>query len=236
MKIIAHRCGTDKFPEQTIQAARFSLLNGVDFVEVDIRFTSDNEPVVIHDSTPEKLYGVSTPVCEMTKTEFLSLRRIADKAFCSHAFADYLDCGIDRMLFHCKEGGERLNTVLDMCREKGILDKVVFGLQSVDDVRLVKAYGNIKVLAFMPKADMISVFAGAGADYIRLWEKWCSEENIEKVKATGKKLWIMSDSPTVGEVTEGCYEFYQKCGADGVLVNNVVPALEYYRYKRRKRL
>lgn len=236
MKIIAHRCGTDKFQEQTIQGARFSLEQGVDFVEVDIRFTADSIPVVIHDSTPEKLYGVSTSVCELTKTEFLSLRRIADKSVCGHSFEDYLDCGIDRMLFHCKEGGKRLNTVLDMCREKGILDKVVFGLQSVDDVRLVKAYGNVKVLAFMPKADMIFDFADAGADYIRLWEKWCSEENLEKVKETGKKLWIMSDSPTVGEVTEGCYEFYQKCGADGILVNNVVPALEYYRYKRRKRV
>lgn len=228
MKIIAHRCGTDKFPEQTIQAARFSLLNGVDFVEVDIRFTSDNKPVVIHDATPEKLYGVNTPVCEMTETEFLALRRTADRAVCGHAFADYLDCGIDRMLFHCKEGGERLNMILDMCRDYGILDKVVFGVQSTDDVRLVKAYGDIKVLAFMPKEYMIEDFAEAGADYIRLWQGWCSDENIAKVKAADKKLWIMSKSPSVGEVTDGCYEFYEKCGADGVLVNNILPAIDFY--------
>ena len=229
MKIIAHRCGTDKFREQTISAARFSLENGVDYVEVDIRFTSDGKPVVIHDPTPESLYGVGTPVCEMTETEFLSLRRKADRAVCGHAFKDYLDCGIDRMLFHCKEGGERLNLIMKMCDDYGILDKVVFGVQSVEDVRIVKAYGDVKVLAFMPKNFIISEYAEAGADFIRLWEGWCNEENISAVKASGKKLWIMSNNPTVGEVTDGCYEFYEKCGADGILVNNILPALEYYR-------
>ncbi len=229
MKIIAHRCGTDKFPEQTIQAARFSLANGVDFVEVDIRFTADNIPVVIHDATPEKLYGISTPVCEMTEKDFLALRRTADKSVCGHSFMNYLECGIDRMLFHCKEGGERLNTVLDLCSRYGILDKVVFGVQSPDDVKLVKKYGNIGVLAFMPKANMIEAFAEAGTDYIRLWEGWCSSENIEKIKSADKKLWIMSNSPSVGEVTDGCFEFYEKCGADGILVNNILPAIEYYK-------
>ena len=48
MLIIAHRCGTDRYPEQTIAAARHSLQCGADFVEVDIRFTADHKPVVIH--------------------------------------------------------------------------------------------------------------------------------------------------------------------------------------------
>ena len=133
------------------------------------------------------------------------------------------------MLFHCKEGGERLNTVLDLCRQYGILNKVVFGVQSVEDVRIVKTYGDVRVLAFLPKGLAIEEFAEAGADFIRLWEGNCNEENIARVKATGKKLWIMSKNPTVGEVVDGCYEFYEKCGADGVLVNRILPALEYYR-------
>lgn len=228
MKIIAHRCGTDKFPEQTIHAARFSLENNVDYVEVDIRFTSDGKPVVIHDETPENLYGIATPVCEMTETEFLALRRKDDRAYCGHSFPDYLNCGIDRMLFHCKEGGERLNTVLDLCRQYGILNKVVFGVQSVEDVKIVKAYGDVKVLAFMHRPYEIESFAEAGADYLRLWEGNCTEEYLTRVKNTGKKLWIMSKNPTVGEVSEGCYEFYESCGADGILVNNILPAIDYY--------
>ncbi|MBP9989309.1 MAG: hypothetical protein KBT46_07400 [Ruminococcus sp.] len=228
MKIIAHRCGTDKHQEQTISAARFSLENGVDYVEVDIRFTRDGKPVVIHDSTPEKLYGIKTPVSELDEKDFLSLRRACDKSVCGHSFKDYLECGIDRMLFHCKEGGEKLNIILDLCNKYDILDKVVFGVQSVEDVKLVKSFGDVKVLAFMPSATMISDFSDAGADYIRLWERWCNADNISKVKSTGKKLWIMSDSPVVGEISDGCYDFYKQCGADGILVNKILPAIDFY--------
>lgn len=230
MKILAHRCGTDAFPQQTIHGARYSLLNGADMVEVDIRFTSDNIPVVIHDATPLSLYGIETPVCEMTAQEFLSLRRTDDPAFCGHSFKDYLECGIKEMLFHIKEGGERLNTVLDMCREYGILNDVVFGVTTVEDVRIVKSYdSSVKVLGFMPSAECTADFAEAGADYIRLWQKWLSEENIEAVRKSGKKLWIMAKSTDVGEVVDGDYQLYESTGADGVLINQVVPAVSYYK-------
>lgn len=229
MIIIAHRCGTDRFPDQTVAAAKFSLQNSADYVEVDIRFTSDGVPVVIHDRTPESLYGVDTPVAEMTEKDFLALRRKSDPSVCGHSFSHYLSCGIDRMLFHCKEGGERLYTVLDLCREYGLLDKVVFGVQKTEDVRIVKEYGaDIKVLAFMPDVKDIGAFAAAGADNIRLWEQWCTPENIAAVKNTGKKLWIMANSPEVGEVTGGSYRFYENCNADGVLVNEILPAISYY--------
>lgn len=230
MKIIAHRCGTDAFPQQTIHGARYSLENGVDLVEVDIRFTIDNVPVVIHDPTPKSLYGTDTPVCEMTAREFLALRRTEDPAFCGHSFKDYLECGIENMLFHIKESGERLNTVLDMCREYNILDKVVFGVTKLEDVNIVKAYGaDIKILGFIRNPDCIADFAKAGADYIRLWQGWLTKENIEAVHQTGKKLWIMSDSGDVGEVVDGDYALYESTGADGVLVNNIVPAIAYYK-------
>ena len=232
MQIIAHRCGTDRYHEQTISAARHSLACGVDFVEVDIRFTKDHKPVVIHDPTPESLYGISTPVCELTETEFLALRRVKDPSVCGHSFRHYLDCGIDRMLFHCKEGGQQLCEIVDLCREYGIVDKVVFGPQYAEDVRILKAYEpTVAVLAFMWSPDNTEEMAEAGADYIRLWDQWASPENIARVKATGKKLWIMSNRPTVGEIDDKprAYADYTAWGADGVLVNEIEPAVAYYR-------
>ena len=232
MQIIAHRCGTDRYPEQTIAAARHSLAQGVDFVEVDIRFTKDHKPVVIHDPTPEGLYGVTTPVCELTETEFLALRRLADPSVCGHSFRHYLECGIDRMLFHCKEGGQQLCEIVDLCREYGILDKVVFGPQLAEDVKILKDYApEVQVLAFMWSVDDTEAMAQAGADYIRLWDEWATPEAIARVRATGKKLWIMSNRPTVGEIDDKpkAYADYAAWGADGVLVNEIEPALAYYR-------
>lgn len=231
MKIIAHRCGTDIYEEQTIAAARHSLSLGADMVEVDIRFTSDNVPVVIHDPTTDHLYGTSAKVEEITAAEFLALRRTADSSVCGHTFAHYLQCGIRPMLFHNKVGGQRLNIVLDMCRDAGILDQVTFGVVDPEDARIVKKYGDIAVLAFIKSQDQINEFAAAGVDYIRLWQEWCTEENIAAVKATGKKLWIMSRyMGQVGEVSgEPCYRFYESTGADGVLVNVIEPAIRYFK-------
>lgn len=230
MKIIAHRCGTDVFPQQTIHGALYSLANGTDLAEVDIRFTSDNIPVVIHDATPLSLYGVETPVSEMTAEHFLSLRRSENAAFCGHKFEDYLKCGVKKMLFHIKEGGTRLGMILDMCREYGILGEVVFGVTSVEDVRIVKEYdASVKVLGFMPKPENTFEFSQAGAEYIRLWQKWLNEENIAAVRECGKELWIMANNGEVGESDKEDYALFESAGADGILVNNVIPAIDYFK-------
>lgn len=231
MKIIAHRCGTDIYPEQSLDAGKYSLSLGTDLIEVDIRFTKDGKPVVIHDATPEKLYNSSVRVSEMTENEFLAMRRILYPEKGPNTFSDFLEAGISDMLFHIKEGGDKLHEIIALCKEYSILDSVVFGVQCPEDVRLVKEYGDVQVLGFMRDDKRISEYAEAGADYIRLWEQWCSEKKVSEVLETGKKLWIMSNSPTVGEVTEGCYEFYEKCNADGVLVNRIVPAIGYYKKK-----
>lgn len=232
MQIIAHRCGTDRYPEQTIAAARHSLALGVDYVEVDIRFTRDDKPVVIHDPTPESLYGVSTPVCELTETQFLALRRCSDPSVCGHSFPQFLECGIDKMLFHCKEGGQKLCRIVDLCKDYGILDKVVFGPQDSEDVRILKSYEDrVQVLAFMRLPDDAAVMADAGADIIRLWDPWVTQERIDQVHSLGRKLWIMSKRPTVGEIDDlpRAYADYAAWGADGILVNRVEPAMAWYK-------
>lgn len=230
MKIIAHRSGTDRYPEQTILSARHSLAAGADLIEIDIRFSSDGVPVIQHDGIAERLFGTPEEIGKLTAREFLALRRKEDPAFCSHLFTDYTDCGIRKILFHVKVGGEMLPKLLDLCEERGLLKEVVFGVHSVGDVKTVKSRGeDLRVLAFMPSADQIGEFAAAGADFIRLWEKWCTEENLAAVRSTGKKLWIMTDTPTVGETEESRYALYEKWGADGILVNQVLPAVKYYR-------
>ena len=47
MKIIAHRCGTDKFPKLTIDSAKHSLKYGAYLVEMDVHFTSDKYVTIL---------------------------------------------------------------------------------------------------------------------------------------------------------------------------------------------
>ena len=223
MKIIAHRCGTDKFPELTVDSAKYSLKNGAYLVEMDVHFTSDGVPVISHDADCMFLFGDKREIKNMTSDEFLSLGYRDESGYKASTLESFIKAGIKDILFHIKVGGERLIDVLNLCRKYKIENDVVFGVGSLNDVKIVKDFNkDIKVLAFMYDFEKIQEFADFGADFIRLWEHWLSDENIESVLKTGKKLWIMSGNyETVGYTDFDNIEKWEKIGAEAVLVNNV---------------
>ncbi len=221
MKIIAHRCGTDRFPELTIAAARYSLELGADYIELDIRVTADGAFVVCHDGSARRLFGVDKKIKDIALNEFLSYRHIKDAAFPSHTMEHFLAAGIKKNLYHIKDCGRSLTDIIDLSESYDFEQEAVFGLQSVRDIEILNCYRpSIKALAFMPDPEHIEDFAKAGADYIRLWENWLTAENADIVKKTGKKLWVMSGSFIAPGYTD--YEnirLWEEMGADAVLVN-----------------
>lgn len=223
MKIIAHRCGTDKFPELTVDSARHSIAAGAYLVEMDTHFTSDGVVVISHDFDCKFLFGDDRKIKDMTSEEFLSLKYKENASYSASGLEAFLKAGIKNILFHVKVGGERLNIILELCRKYGIENDVVFGVESIDDVKRVKSFNsNIRVLAFMYNFDKIPEYADCGADFIRLWEHWLTDENVKRVLDTGKKLWIMSgDYETVGFTDKANIPVWEKMGVDAVLVNNV---------------
>ena len=58
----AHRGDSSRWRENTLVAIKSAIASGAQIVEIDVRITKDNEVVVIHDSTIERLWGVSAPV------------------------------------------------------------------------------------------------------------------------------------------------------------------------------
>ncbi len=67
--IMAHRGDPGKAPENTIQSLKAALAGGVDFLESDVRTTSDNELVLFHDDDMERTTGESGSVGERTLEE-----------------------------------------------------------------------------------------------------------------------------------------------------------------------
>ena len=56
--IVAHRGASSTHPENTIAAFEAAIALGAPFVEFDVRRTSDDVPVVIHDPTTDRTAGV----------------------------------------------------------------------------------------------------------------------------------------------------------------------------------
>ncbi|HZJ77856.1 MAG TPA: glycerophosphodiester phosphodiesterase family protein [Clostridia bacterium] len=94
MYIIAHRCGTDRFPELTVESALNSLKVGASFVEMDLRFTKDGHPVINHDKNAQALFGCDKNISEMDLNEFLSLRHKTSTGFSAHTLEDFFKAGV----------------------------------------------------------------------------------------------------------------------------------------------
>jgi len=70
-KIISHRGEHDNKVvfENTLPAFDIARTNGVWGIECDIRWTADKVPVICHDSTAQRVFGISTAVNAVTFTD-----------------------------------------------------------------------------------------------------------------------------------------------------------------------
>lgn len=219
MTIIAHRSGPAVFPEQTIASAKLALEQGADLVEIDTRFTMDGAIAVCHDCNAERVFGVKKEIDEMTAEEYHALRHKNAPDYNAHLLTDYLEAGISPLLIHVKEGGERLPELLQAL--SGWDGQFTLGLSTAADIAFVKAYDrNIPVLAFMGKPEQMTACAEAGADYIRLWERWTTPEQVEAIHALGKQCWVMTGHGDGVGVPEDLPRLLN-LPLDGILINDI---------------
>ncbi|XP_029945017.1 glycerophosphodiester phosphodiesterase 1-like [Salarias fasciatus] len=71
--VVAHRGGGHDAPENTVAAIREASRNGATGVELDLSFSSDGVPVLMHDETVDRTTNGSGPV---SKLQFVQLRRL----------------------------------------------------------------------------------------------------------------------------------------------------------------
>ncbi|WP_148253868.1 glycerophosphodiester phosphodiesterase family protein [Aidingimonas lacisalsi] len=64
--VTAHRGSSMAAPENTLAAIEQAIVDGADFIEIDVRLTSDGEVVLFHDSNLQRLAGSSMVVSETT--------------------------------------------------------------------------------------------------------------------------------------------------------------------------
>jgi len=88
--IAAHRMAVPFAPENTLSALRAAILLGVDIVETDIRLTSDDEVVLLHDSEVDRTYEGTGLIRAMTLSEAQALAATVPRGVSG-------DFGCDRM-------------------------------------------------------------------------------------------------------------------------------------------
>ncbi len=71
--VIAHRGGSARAPENTLEAMQLAVTDGADGIEFDVRLSADGEVVVIHDPTVDRTTDGTGRVERMTVAELRSL-------------------------------------------------------------------------------------------------------------------------------------------------------------------
>lgn len=71
--IVAHRGNAAEFRENSVQAIRSALELGVKWVEIDVQLSSDHVPMLSHDASLERLFGIKQHIGDKTSYDLQSL-------------------------------------------------------------------------------------------------------------------------------------------------------------------
>jgi len=73
IKVVAHRGVRMKAPENTLPAIRLAIEMGYSFVEIDVRYTKDRVPVLLHDDKIDRTTNGKGPLKDYTLEEIQKL-------------------------------------------------------------------------------------------------------------------------------------------------------------------
>jgi glycerophosphoryl diester phosphodiesterase len=74
LRILAHRGLHQRATENSLPAFEGAFANGLDGIELDVQLAHCGTPVVFHDSSLERLFGISNSIQDLTLNELSTLR------------------------------------------------------------------------------------------------------------------------------------------------------------------
>ena len=100
IKILAHRGGLDRAPENTITSFKQAFEDGADAFECDVRLTKDQEPIIIHtgfnEDSIQEVTGCTSPLSELNWVDVQKLKVLDSPEPVAH---------LDEVLSFVKETG-----------------------------------------------------------------------------------------------------------------------------------
>lgn len=155
--IISHRGAAAIAPENTLAALDISLDRGVDFVEVDLRLTSDGVPVLMHDETVDRTTNGSGYLSRFTLAEVQALDAggwfsadfAGERVPTLEEFLDVLAPTTSRALIELKGewSDDRISEAVSLLTSRYLVDRVAFESFEVSNLerleRLAPAFARV---------------------------------------------------------------------------------------------
>ena len=221
-KIFAHRGFSGKYPENTMLAFEKAVEIGVDGIELDVHLTKDNEIVIIHDEDIKRTCDGEGLVKDMTLEELRKFDASAtfrgQYGFCGiPTLREYFELVKDTPIItniELKTGVYEYHTieqrVIDMVREFGLSDKIIFSSFNHFTVKRCEEIAPEIKRGFLT-GDWLYDFgkytAERNVQCCHPWHVSLSEETVKEMHDAGREI----NTWTVNE-----YEDIKKLSAWGV--------------------
>ncbi|KAM7329224.1 glycerophosphodiester phosphodiesterase 1 isoform X2 [Alexandromys fortis] len=144
VSVIAHRGGSHDAPENTLAAIRQAAKNGATGVELDIEFTSDGVPVLMHDNTVDRTTDGSGRLCDLTFEQVRKLNPAANHRL-RNEFPDEKIPTLKEAVTECLN--HNLTIFFDV---KGHADMASAALKNIY-MEFPQLYNNSMVCSFLPE-------------------------------------------------------------------------------------
>lgn len=174
---IAHRGASAYAPENSLEAFVKAAEMGSDLVEIDIRLTADGVPVVTHDATLQRTFGVNATVADVSYDDLL---RLTPEGMAHVPTFDEvakicaeLEMGLYLDIKEVDAAG--MAKIFATLRETGLLRYSIAGSFRPDFVAEIKAAEprlQTSILFSSVHVDPIAIARAVNADYVHpCWER-----------------------------------------------------------------
>jgi len=215
MQLIAHRGFSSKYTENTISAMKAALECGVDGIEMDIRLSKDNIPVVFHDSTLRRLYpnGGKLGVEALTLAEIQALEFIPSLQEVLELFGSRTQLMLE--IKEAPRASELVKLVKELIHPFQNSDNILLGSLDLNiQQQLCKECSDFRMIGIVDKAHLLQKYLQLPLQTVALSKTILSDTVVKNVRDKEMQLW----SFTINSARD--LEWIRKFGVDAAISDN----------------
>lgn len=231
--ITAHRSGSARAPENTLEALRMAIADGADDVEIDVQETADGHVVLLHDTDLRRVAGVARFVWDMRLNELQALdagswfspRFQAERIPTLDQFAAAArgKVGLNVELKNNQHEEDLPARVVAVLRETGTSDRAVISSLDLGLLREVRRIApEIKVGLIM--ATGIGNLHRLNVDFFALSLRLATPAVIREIHSGGRQVhvWTLDDEASIARAL--------LAGADNIITSDPSLGLKMRRW------
>lgn len=224
VQITAHRGSSLKAPENSISAVVEAIIEGSDYVEIDVMTTLDDEVVLFHDNTLRRFTGSSKSIKKLTLEQVQQIdigSKFSDKykGETIPTLEAVLQLSMNNVKLNIelkprKKNDKLAELVANMITEYELEDRVIISSQSYESLQTVKEINPLIDVGLIVTFG-IGDFSKMNVDFISVGYEMAKEELIYTMHALDKEVhvWTINDKKKAENAI--------KMGVDNIISDNV---------------